>query len=93
MQGMTHKSCLVLGPQDSSASLPFSQAAVCADWPVTANSDRTLVTAVLETVGRREERGTACRLWGWDAKGSFYWSMGIIEGGCLEALHIMLGVG
>lgn len=79
------------GPQDSSASLPFSQPAVCADWPVAANSDWDLVAAVQERDGKGKQRGTACRLWGW--MGSFYWSVGIIEGGCLEALLVILGVG
>lgn len=82
---------MFLGPQDSSASLPFSQPAVCADWPVAASSDRALVTAVLERDGKREERVTACRLRGWDGKGSFYWSMGIVERGCVEAFHVMGG--
>lgn len=47
------------GPQDSSASLPFSRAAVCADGPVAANSDGALVAAVLGR-GRKEALLAGC---------------------------------
>lgn len=58
------------GPQDSSASLPFSQPAVCADGPVAANSDGALVTAVLERDAKRAGKRCCSQAvqMGWEGK-------------------------
>ena len=55
---------LFSGPQDSSASLPFSLLVACADGPMAANSGGALVAAAQVAEGKRagERRPAPCRL-------------------------------
>lgn len=55
---------MFVGPQDSSASLPFSLPAACADELIDAKSDGAEVAAALVAGGRGEEgrREVSCPL-------------------------------
>lgn len=65
---------MFLGPQDSSASLPFSLLAACANGPVADNSDGALAAAASAASSRGEEgrREVPCSLQamgtGWEGR-------------------------